>query len=148
MHQLYHIILIFDQLHFANTLPHPHIVRYKLMDGRTGHFVFPDLPEHTTTCGASGPNIRNLVPDSTVHILHGPSSSQPCVVVFMYGIFIIGTSHDFNFSILMDVTNLFTVPDRIQFTVRRSDMFLAGFQEVVVGDGRTGLEINKPSLFA
>ena len=72
MHQLYHIILIFDQLHFANTLPHPHIVRYKLMDGWTGHFVFPDLPEHTTTCGASGPNIRNLVPDSTVHILHGP----------------------------------------------------------------------------
>ena len=31
-------------------------------EGRTGHFVFPDLPEHTTTRGASGPKIRNLVP--------------------------------------------------------------------------------------
>ena len=30
-------------------------------DGGTGHFVFPDLPEHTTTRGASGPKIRNLV---------------------------------------------------------------------------------------
>ena len=31
-------------------------------DGVTGHFVIPDLPEHTTTRGASGPKIRNLVP--------------------------------------------------------------------------------------
>ena len=58
-------------------------------DGRTGHFVLPDLPEHTTTCGASGPKIKNLTPRfwlSTVLILHGPSWSQPCVVLFMYGI--------------------------------------------------------------
>ena len=32
------------------------------MDGWTVHFVFPDLPEHTTTRGASGPKIRNLAP--------------------------------------------------------------------------------------
>ena len=31
-------------------------------DGGTGHFVLPDLPEHTTTCGASGPKIKNLSP--------------------------------------------------------------------------------------
>ena len=37
------------------------------VDDDDGHFVFPDLPEHTTTRGASG-------------------SKQPCVVVFMYGI--------------------------------------------------------------
>ena len=30
-------------------------------DERTVHFVFPDLPEHTTTRGASGPNIRATV---------------------------------------------------------------------------------------
>ena len=31
-------------------------------DGRTGHFVLPDLPEYTTTRGTSGPKIKNLVP--------------------------------------------------------------------------------------
>ena len=31
-------------------------------DGGKGHFVLPDLPEHTTTRGDFGPKIRNLVP--------------------------------------------------------------------------------------
>ena len=31
------------------------------MDGGTVHFVFPDLPEHTTTRDASGPKIKHSV---------------------------------------------------------------------------------------
>ena len=75
MHQLYHIILIFDQLHFANTLPHPHIVRHKLMDGRTDgrDILFFLTYQSTQPRSASGPKIRNLVPRFTVPILHGPS---------------------------------------------------------------------------
>ena len=34
----------------------------RTMDGRTGHFMFPDLLDHTTTPDVSGLNIRNLVP--------------------------------------------------------------------------------------
>ena len=36
-------------------------------DGRTGHFGLPDLPEHTTTRGASGPKIRNLIKQYSTH---------------------------------------------------------------------------------
>ena len=74
MYQLHHVILIFDQSHLHTNYPTHTWVRTITppthgcaqtdgrRDGGTGHFVLPDLPEHTTTCGASGPKIRNLVP--------------------------------------------------------------------------------------
>ena len=39
---------------------------YGRRDGGTGHFVFPDLPEHTTTCGASGAKVKSRFLQNTV----------------------------------------------------------------------------------
>ena len=55
---------------------------YSKIDGGTGHFALPDLPEHTTTRGASDPNIRNLVPRfySTVQLI---TFDQKRLIVFL-----------------------------------------------------------------